>query len=426
MSGIEALLHLPEIGGDARAEHRLVEFRAHQPVAMLAGMRALVLAHHLEGLFGDGAHRLDVLLELEVEHGAHMQAAFGGVRIHGAAGAVLGKDVVQPLGVIGKMRQRHRAILDEGDRLAFLLHRHHDVEAGGAEIRDRRLRRRFDHVDHAAPFALRMVPAEAEIGHQFRKLFQLLQIVGLILFGELDDQQRIGIAAHGGLDHRPEHRDVAAERNHGAVDQFHRNRPQLHQMLGRIHRLVETAEMADAEHLVADDGPQLQLDLRREGQRAFGADQKMRHVVRRIARHQRVEIVAADAALHFRKSFRDLGRLALAEVEHVAEQRKPALRRIHPRQIARHLAEMQQRAVGERRIHRQRVVAHGAVAQRAAAAGIVAGHAADGGARGGGDVDRKPQPVLFQLPVEIVEHDAGLDHAGAVFDIERDEPVQVL
>ena len=90
------------------------------------------------------------------------------------------------------------------------------------------------------------------------------------------------------------------------------------------------------------------------------------------------------------------------------------------------LAEMQQAAVGQRGIHRQRVVAHGAVAQRTAAAGIVAGHAADGGARGGGDIDRKPQPVLFELPVEVVEHDAGLDHARAVLDVERDDAVEVF
>ena len=87
---------------------------------------------------------------------------------------------------------------------------------------------------------------------------------------------------------------------------------------------------------------------------------------------------------------------------------------------------MQQRAVGQRRIHRQRIVAHGAVAQRTAAAGIVAGHAADGGARGGGDVDRKPQPVLLELAVEVVEHDAGFDHAGPAFNIKREEAVQVL
>ena len=34
--------------------------------------------------------------------------------------------------------------------------------------------------------------------------------------------------------------------------------------------------------------------------------------------------------------------------------------------------------------------------------------------------------MLFELPVEIVEHDAGFDHASAVFDVERDDAVQVL
>ena len=61
---IEARLDLPEISNDAGAEHRFVKFGANQPVAMLAGVRAFVLAHHLEGFFGDGPHRLDVLFEL--------------------------------------------------------------------------------------------------------------------------------------------------------------------------------------------------------------------------------------------------------------------------------------------------------------------------------------------------------------------------
>ena len=34
--------------------------------------------------------------------------------------------------------------------------------------------------------------------------------------------------------------------------------------------------------------------------------------------------------------------------------------------------------------------------------------------------------MLFELPVEVVEHDARLDHAGSVFDVERDDAVQVL
>src|SRR4051794_26519911 len=110
-------------------------------------------------------------------------------------------------------------------------------------------------------------------------------------------------------------------------------------MLRRIHRLVKTAEMADTQHLVADDRPQLELDLRREGQRAFGADQKMRHVVRRIAWHQRIEIVAADAALHLWKARSDLLGLARAEGEEIAEQGARIVADINVREIARHLAE---------------------------------------------------------------------------------------
>src|SRR5262249_49316427 len=83
--GIEPLLDLFEGAHQPLAEHLLVEFRAHDAVAVLAGMGALVGPHQLEGLFGDGAHRLDVVLEAQVEHGAHVQAADRGMRIPGAA-----------------------------------------------------------------------------------------------------------------------------------------------------------------------------------------------------------------------------------------------------------------------------------------------------------------------------------------------------
>ena len=38
----------------------------------------------------------------------------------------------------------------------------------------------------------------------------------------------------------------------------------------------------------------------------------------------------------------------------------------------------------------------------------------------------KPQSVRLELTVEVVEHDAGLDDAGSIFDIERQDAVQVL
>ena len=87
---------------------------------------------------------------------------------------------------------------------------------------------------------------------------------------------------------------------------------------------------------------------------------------------------------------------------------------------------MRERAVREQRLDRDHVVAHGAVAHRAAAAGIVAGHAADGRARGGRDIDRKPQPVRLELAVEIVEHDARLDRAAGALDVEIEDARQIF
>ena len=73
----------------------------------------------------------------------------------------------------------------------------------------------------------------------FGELLQPAQILVLVFLGELDDEDAVGIAAHGLRDHWLEHRDVAAERQHGAVDQFDRDRLQLDEVLGRIHRLVK-------------------------------------------------------------------------------------------------------------------------------------------------------------------------------------------
>ena len=87
---------------------------------------------------------------------------------------------------------------------------------------------------------------------------------------------------------------------------------------------------------------------------------------------------------------------------------------------------MRERAVGQQRVEREHVVARGAVAHRAAAAGIVTDHAANRGARGGGDIDRKPQPVRFELPVEVVEHDAGFDRAALALDVEIEDAREIF
>src|SRR5437763_15157048 len=75
-------------------------------------------------------------------------------------------------------------------------------------------------------------------------------------------------------------------------------------------------------------------------------------------------------------------------------------------------------AVGQHCVYRAHIVAHRAVTQRTPAAGIVRRHAADGGARGGRDIDREPEAIGVEPAVEIVEYDAGHDRGARVDDIE--------
>jgi hypothetical protein len=46
-----------------------------------------------------------------------------------------------------------------------------------------------------------MIPAESRSDINSESCFSFCRLSGLIPLGELDDQQRVGIAAHGRLDH---------------------------------------------------------------------------------------------------------------------------------------------------------------------------------------------------------------------------------
>ena len=130
---------------------------------------------------------------------------------------------------------------------------------------------------------------------------QAAEVLVLVVLGELDEQDRLGIAAHDRVDRRLEHGDVAREAQHGAVDQLDRDRPELDDVLRGVHRRCEAAEMAGADRAPAEQRRELQLDLGGERERALGADQDMREIEIVAAGHQRVEIVAADPALHLRE-----------------------------------------------------------------------------------------------------------------------------
>ena len=160
-----------------------------------------------------------------------------------------------------------------------------------------------------------------------------------------------GVAAHEFVERRLEHRDLARQADHRAVDQLDGNRLEPHDVLRRIHRLVETAEMAGADRAAAEQRRKLQFDARGKGERAFAADQHMREVDVVLARHQRIEIVAADAALHFWKTRGDLVGLARADGKQVLGER-PQRRPATSLRVAADAAEMRKRSVGQQRLDR--------------------------------------------------------------------------
>ena len=250
-----------------------------------------------------------------------MQAAGAGMRVPGAARAVLLEDLREPAGVVGEMLERHRAILDEGDRFALLLHRHHDVEAGGAQVGDRRLQIGIEHLDHAAPLAAALVPAQAEIADQVLEPPQPAQVFLVIILAELDQQDGGGRSAHEFIERGLKDRNLARQLDHGGVDQFHRDRHQLHDVLGGFHRFAEAAEMAGADRAAAEQRRQFQFDTRGKSERALRADQHVGEIDVVLAGHQRVEIVTADAALHLGEARGDLVGLARADRQQILGER---------------------------------------------------------------------------------------------------------
>ena len=147
---IERLLDLAEGARQPRAVHGLDPFGAHETVAVLAGVRALVFLDQRARFLGDRAHLLGAVLRAQVQHGAHVQAADRRVGIERAARAVLREHLRQALGVIGEMLERHGAVLDERHGFAVALHRHHDVEAGLADLPHVALPGCVDDLDDAA------------------------------------------------------------------------------------------------------------------------------------------------------------------------------------------------------------------------------------------------------------------------------------
>ncbi len=340
-----------------------------------------------------------------------MQAADRGVGVERPLGAVLAEDLGELVGVLGQVLERHGAVLDEGHGLPVALHRHHDVEPRLSHFPQVLLRAGLQQLHDAA--------GEAQVRHELREALHAPHLLVAIVAGELHQQDRVGRAAHMGVDGGREGGNRARELDHRAVHELHGAGPQLHDVLGRVHRVVEAREVRHAERLVLRDRGEVERDALEPRQRAFAAHEELGEVL--PLGREAVEVVAGHPPRHLREPGLDLVLLPLPEGGRLPGQR--ADRRVRD---LRRRPEAPARAVGEAGVDRRDAVDHVAVGHRPRAAGVVAGHAAEGRLRRGRHVHGKPEPVLPQLRVEDVQHDARLHHRAARLRVHLHHAVQVL
>ena len=124
-----------------------------------------------------------------------------------------------------------------------------------------------------------------------------------------------------------------------------------------------------------------------------------------------VQVVAADAAQDSGITQPDLGFQRQAEP---LDGTIGGALDVFPRHLCLQLgvgygAEADRIAVREDDLQCLHVVERFAVDDRARSGGIIGDHAADGGAIGGGEIERQLQPVRLEQLVQFVEHDARLD-----------------
>jgi len=103
-----------------------------------------------------------------------------------------------------------------------------------------------------------------------------------------------------------EHVDVASKLDHGVVDQLDRNGLELDDVLGRVHGVVEAAEVAGADCTASSSGHSLSSILVEKPSVPSEPTRIWARLWTGALGGKRIEIVAADSALHLRKPRGDL------------------------------------------------------------------------------------------------------------------------
>ena len=125
-----------------------------------------------------------------------------------------------------------------------------------------------------------------------------------------------------------------------------------------------------------------------------------------------VQVVAAHAAHDLGPQGLDVSPVARSQTLHKVGDAAGGFGKL------RHRSEAVQAAIGQPGRCAAHVVHHIAVGNGAAAAGVVARHAAQGGLRAGGYIDREPQAVGFECGVQMVQDHARLDRGSACVQVQ--------
>ena len=196
----------------------------------------------------------------------------------------------------------------------------------------------------------------------------------------------------------------------------------------RAQGVEQIVELDRQDRLGGGQRYEVQARLDQHPERSFRSDDQLREVARLIGIDERVQVVSTDPAQDVRKTPPDLGGVLGPEAADLAIT--AALERVCPAdrlQLVRvQRTQVRDGSVAQGDVQIEHVVNRLAVQHRSGAAGVVADHAADGGAVGGRDVRREAQPVGEQPGVQLVEHDARFDPRPALVGVHLEDAVEVL
>ncbi len=368
---------------------------------MLAAHGAPEVEHQLADLLGESVHLPDLGGVLQVDQWPDVETAGAGVRVEAPLGVAAGEDVLEPADELRQPGGLDRGVLDESDGFLVAGEAEKERERGLPDRPDVLLFRRVEDAEVGAAAVSEAAFEVGQLGNHFRPA----------VAGELDQDERPGLALDEVEAPRILER-LAGEFHDHPVHEFDAGRTQFERHHPRLERREHPVEVQDRESDRGRQPVELHPGLHHGPERPLGADDQVRQVhPRGIEQH--VQVVAGDPPGDAREPLPDVLRVLVPERQQLAEQR--GKRTVPPRPAANVLpaqpAEALAAPVGQHDSGVEDVLHRLAVDERAGPGRVVADHAAEVRAVGGGGLGAEPQPVGGERGAEGVLHHPRL-HPG--------------